>query len=440
MSSISFGGLATGLDTGAIIDALMEIRRQPIVRLQARQTLYESQKEALGTLKTKLLALQTAAKDLDTFTEFASYSAASSREDILTATAGSMAAPGTYEIVVESLATAQKDISQGYASLDDVVGWGSLTVTVGGEATVVDIDPSADSLVDLKDAINAAGAGVVASILNDGSEGTPYRLILTAADTGAAAGFTIDLNGLAGGTPPTLTNVTAAANAALSIDSIPVTSPSNSISEAITGLNFDLHAADPDTSLTLTVASDDEAIQEKVQAFLNAYNDLFDFIQTQSVEGSPLRGNMTLRSVSSRISGLLAQPLAGEGDLTLLSQIGITVQRGGQLDFDAAKFQAAIAENPGAVRDLFIERGENLGKAYLFRVAIDDLTDSSEGIFKFSLDALTDRIDNMDDSIERYERGLDSYRSYLEQKFTAMESMVASLQAQGTYLAAQYLS
>ena len=139
MSTISFGGLASGLDTGAIIEALLEIRRQPIVRLENNIKTYESQQKAIAELESRAKALQSAAEAFDTPEEFASIAALSSHEDLLSATAGSLAMPGSFSITVNSLATAQKDISQGYDSLLSSVGTGDISITVGGETTTVSL-------------------------------------------------------------------------------------------------------------------------------------------------------------------------------------------------------------------------------------------------------------------------------------------------------------
>ena len=112
MSSIAFAGLATGLDTAAIVSQLVEIRRQPIYRLESRKQGFQNEISSLGTLKAKLLALQEAAQNLDTSGEFNSLQATSSNEDALGVTASSNASPGSYEIIVNSRAVTQKTLSQ----------------------------------------------------------------------------------------------------------------------------------------------------------------------------------------------------------------------------------------------------------------------------------------------------------------------------------------
>ncbi len=437
MSTIQFSGLATGLDTGSIVDQLVAIRRLPITRLENRKSLYEKQIAALKDLQAKLDALADAAAALDTSREFGAFAGTSSREDLLTVTADSLAAPGTYEITVGSLASHQKDMTQGYASLGDDVGSGTFTLTVGGEAHQLELAAGASSLSDLRDAINEAGVGVYASILNDGSDGTPYRLILTSADTGTDAAFTADFGGLGGGLAPTLTNVSAAADASLTIDSIPVTSAGNSVGSAISGLTFDLLGVEEGATITVRVDTDTTAIADRVQAFVDAYNDVFTYLNDQSLPDATLRGHPALRSVASRLQTLAVLPGGGDGAYSMLAQVGISQGAQRQLEFDRARFEAALGDGFADVRNLFVEGEGAAGKAYLIGAAIDDLTDPAEGLFKINTRALNQRIDDLERTIDRYERSLDTYRATLERKFTAMETLVSSLQAQGNYLVTQ---
>jgi flagellar hook-associated protein 2 len=435
MSLVSFSGLASGLDTDSIVSALLAARRQPIVRLQERQSSFQKQIKALEDLKTKLLAVQTAAKAMDTTNEFGALKATVSDADRLGVSVTSLAAPGNYDIVVNNLATYQKDGSQGFADLTTDMGTGTFTITVGGETTEITLEAGTSSLADLRDAINDSDAAVNATILNDGSDGTPYRLILTSAESGADAAFTYDFGGLGGGTAPTMSSIQAAVDASFSIDSIPITSSSNVIGDAITGMTFTLQNADPDTTINVAVTTDEQAITETVKELVDAYNDLMAFVTTQSAEGGTLRGNNTLRTVADRIQTLFTMPLADPaGGVSMLAHVGITLTEGRQLEFDTTAFKEALGTGFSDVRDLFVERGDNLGKAYLIRTSIEDLTSSVNGLFKISTDALNDQVDHMDDTIERYERSLESYEMTLRRRFTAMESMVAALQSQGSYL------
>jgi flagellar hook-associated protein 2 len=441
MSMVSFGGLATGLDTGSIVTQLVELKRIPIYRLEDRKKGFQNQISALGSLKSKLVALQDAAKNLDTAREFSSLKSTSSDEDYVTVSASSDAAPGSYDIKVLSLAQTQKDTSQGYDSKTDSVGSGILSFTVNGQTTDLNL-VGFTSLESLATLINDNVSGMSASIINDGSASGAYRLVLSSEDAGSAGAFSVDASGMSGGATPIFTNNQEALDAELLIDNIAVTASSNSSDEIISGLTINLNSisVDADASLDKTihidVGIDTEGVAEKVKGFVDVYNDLFSYIKEQGGAEGDLRSNPTLRAVASRIENIFSTSLEGGlGDVTNFSQIGITRSSGDRLlNFNEDDFKEALSDNFSGVRDLFIEREGNLGKTYLIDNAIDNMTDSISGLFKISTDALNKKIDYADQGIERYERSVEAYQKNLERKFTAMEMMVSQLQAQGSYL------
>jgi flagellar hook-associated protein 2 len=434
MSTVSFTGLATGLDTASIVAQLVEIRRRPVYRLENRRIDFQNQLAALSTLKTKLLALQAAAARLDTMGEFNALGVTSSHENILTATAGPSAATGSYEIIVQSLATARKDVSQGYGSVEDLVGQGTVWFTVGGVTTPLAVGPDT-TLAEFKDLINSSIDGVSASLINDGSGGNAHYLVLRGDNEGTAGDYSLITSGLSGGIAPVMTNTQAAQDAQLTVDDIPVTAAGNHVDNVISGLTLDLHQADPSTAVTILVDTDGQEVEDSVKAMVDAYNDLFGFIQEQSAPDGDLHGHPTLRSVATRLRNIFTSPLeSGLGSLTMLLEVGITTGEDGQLLWNAEKFQSALMADMAGVRDLFIEREGNPGKGYLINTAIDNMTDSVSGLFKISTDALNSKIRYADQTIERYERGIESYRLNLQTRFLAMERMVAQLQAQGNYL------
>ena len=434
MSSIAFGGLATGLDTSSILAQLVELKRQPIYRLEARKKGYQAEISALGTLKSKLTALQDAAKRLDTASEFSSLKASSSDEDILQVTAGSKAAPGSYTIEVTSRAVAQKDMSQGYDSALDSVGSGLISFTVDGETTELNL-VGFTSLTSLANHINDNVEGVGASILYDGSAAGGYRLVLSGASAGSAGAFTADFSGLSGGIPPVLATTTAAQDAQLLIDDVPVTATSNLVEDAISGLTLDLRGFEAGKQIFVEVSRDNEGTAELVKGIVDAYNDVFSFVKEQTAAEGALRDNATLRTVASSLESFFSKPLeGGTGSIASFSLIGITRGEGRLMKWDADDFTDALSSHYGAVRDLFIERDGFDGKMPLLDDMIKSLTDSTSGVFKGATKMLNQKIDNADDTIARYERSVESYRLTQERKFTAMELMVSQLQSQGSYL------
>ncbi len=434
MSSVSFSGLATGLNTDSIISQLVEIKRAPIYRLQKDKKSYQDQISSLATLKTKLLAVQTAARKLDTASEFSSAKATSSLAEALTATASGSAAPGQYEIIVKTLATAQKLQSQAYASKLDNVGAGTLSITMGGETKSLTL-VGVNTLEGLAGIINDNFEGVSASVINTGAATNPYRLVVNGSEAGTANAFTLDLSGLSGGVVPTMTTLSTAENATLTVDNIDVIATSNNPTDVISGLTLNLLEADTTQHITISVARDTDGISAKVKGLVDAYNDLYTYLDKQTGAEGSLRGNSAARTVDSRMTSLIGSSLdGGLGSITRLSEMGITRGEDGTLQFDDAEFKDVLAEQFGNVRDFFISREGNVGKAYLLDQAIKNMTSSTEGLFKISTDSLNKRIKYTDDSISRYERSIESYQTTMQRRFTAMEQMVSQLQAQGNQL------
>ncbi|MBC8423203.1 flagellar filament capping protein FliD [bacterium] len=430
---INFGGLASGLDTGYIIEAMLEARRRPIYALEKKKSDYNLQSTALAGVESRLSDLLSAIQSLDSNREFASLSAVSSDEDYLTASAGPLATQGSFDVTVNALAYAQKSMTQGYDTASDSIGTGTFSITVGGETTDITVIEGASGLGDLATAINNSSAGVTATVLFDGSETGGFHLVISAEDTGTENAFTLDASGLSGGTGPTFTTTQDASNAEFVIDTLTVTSQTNEVANAIQGVTLNLEQADVATTVRLDIDVDGEALQEKVQVFVDSYNALFGYINEQSADGAALRGDSLVRSVGSRVRMALTSSLSG-ADISTLYQIGIRQQEDGILSFDSAVFQEQVAEDYTGVRDLFIGTDTHEGIVYMLGLSLDDMTDSSQGMFKLRRDGLTDRIEHIDDRIERYERSLESYELTLTRKFTAMEQMISALQAQGGYL------
>lgn len=434
MSAVSFSGLATGLDTASLVSQLVELKRAPIYRLQSQRNTYQNQISALGSLKSKLLAFQTAAQNIDTANEFASLVATSNDEDVLQVSAGSSAAPGSYNIVVDSLAKAQKSLSQGFDNTLVSMGEGTLSFTIGGEEQTLELS-GYTNVEALAERINNEVDGLSATIIFDGSETGGYFLSLSG-DAGTGGAFTVDASGLSGGTTPTFTETETATDAHIFVDNLEIWADGNHLEDVISGLTLDLRGLSAEgTSVLVEVETDTEGVTEQVKGLIDAYNDIMGFLDTALANDGALAGNTTARSVMTRLQNVMSAVHDGGGEYSMLAMVGVERQQGSRtLKFDVDAFEEALVDNYAAVRDLFIERDGNVGKAALIDAAIDDLTDSTEGLFKLGTKSLNRRIDNIDDNIVRYERSIESYRTTLERKFLAMERTVALLNAQGNAL------
>ena len=104
MADVSFSGLSTGIDTAALIKALVEAKRQPIVQLQKQADGFQTRLTQLGDLAGKLGALRTAVTALSYTNTFASYLAATSDEKAMTAAASSNESPRSSSVCSKPMA------------------------------------------------------------------------------------------------------------------------------------------------------------------------------------------------------------------------------------------------------------------------------------------------------------------------------------------------
>jgi flagellar hook-associated protein 2 len=203
---VSAPGIGSGLDVNGIVSQLMAAERQPLVLLNKQEQAYNQKLSAFGQVRSALASFQTALKDLASGSKFQALGATSSNTQVLSASASGKATPASYQIEVQQLAQQHKLASSGYATSDDVVGSGTLTIQFGSydsdsntftanadkAAQSITIDPANQTLAGIRDAINAANAGVTATIVNDGSA-AGNRLVLTSADSGAANSLKISV-------------------------------------------------------------------------------------------------------------------------------------------------------------------------------------------------------------------------------------------------------
>src|SRR5262245_45193050 len=206
-AGISFGGLASGLDTKAIISALVAVERRPITALETKKTSLGKQKSLFGDLRGLLDKLTTAAKALAKTTDFLQMKAASDDETIATATASSSATPGTHKFKVLQLATGQVSASTGSASPTTSLGSNAavLQIDIGGDTHLITVNPASGgtqpnaTLEGIAAAINAEDdnteMGVRAEVVDTGNTANGganrYQLVVRGTKTGEANAFTI---------------------------------------------------------------------------------------------------------------------------------------------------------------------------------------------------------------------------------------------------------
>jgi len=434
--AISIGGLASGIDTNSLIDALMEAERLPLYRMEDDRNELNSRLNSFKKLDGHMGNLLEAVEKLATSEELLSRKSEQSSEEYFATTAGSEAQPGNYEVKVLSLAQVEKVVYQGVADKDaELFTSGTVNLQVGGNAPIA--LATADNTLDgIMEAINALeDPGITASIVNDGS-GTPYRLVLTG-DSVQDDNITIDASGVSGGTGfPTVELTRSASQAQIEVDGISIVSDSNTISGAIPGITFDLTKADEvldpadATTTTLTVGTDEEAIVAKVEDFVDDFNDILSFL---SYDG--LSGDSAARSVKRSLQNLLTNVDGGTGVYQSLSTLGIeTDERTGDLVIDSTALKDMIENN---LDDFETFWTGDTGFAGRFVDYLEGATDSIDGLYAGRKKSTEASVSRIDDSISSMLLRLEKRESILVGQFSAMEQLVSTMNSQSNYLAQQ---
>ncbi len=364
-SGISFAGLASGIDSTSIIAALMKVRHLPIDALNRRRGEFQTQQGHLTQLRDLVQGLRSAVEAINTSGEFAAFSAASSNENVLRASASGSASPGSFVVTVGALAKAEVEGSNGFADVSTTsVGTGTISLTVAGQQKNITIASGHDTLEGIRDAINDSKSGVTATIVNTGNGATPYQLVVQGQSTGATNTIAIDLSQFTG--TLSFTEKQAAADSSITINGITAKRSTNVVSDVVGGVTLTLN--DLGTS-TVTLTPDASKIRDKVKAFVDARNALVGFVNAESKydpttkHSGPLAGDGTLRTLMSALSR--AQSGAGYpgGGFSVLSQVGITLNSDGTLNLDAAKFDAAATDHLQDLTALFTTVGDRISGA-----------------------------------------------------------------------------
>jgi flagellar hook-associated protein 2 len=455
-AGISFGGLASGLDTKAIISALVAVEQRPIRALEQKKTQLGKQKTLFSDLRGLLDKLSTASKALKTTQDFLAMKAASDDEAALTAQASPSATPGTYTVRVNSLAKAQVNSSTGSASRTASLGGpASLQLDIGGGTYLIGVaSPNLDSIaaaINEFDTQNQIGvrAEVVDTGNTTGGGANRYQLVVRSTKTGTDGAFTLSVDdgdaAFAAVVNDVAANVrTAASNASLTINgAVSIQRSTNQISDLWPGITLDLKSVpNPPKDITVTVTTDTEATSKKVEAFVEAYNKVVDFFTEQNAldaEGkakSPLFGDQTLRSLRSTLRSAVGTAVAAQPNqpFQLLSQIGVTSDTAGKLTFNRSKFEEKLVEDEQAAAAIFTDAQNGVASQFITKIEV--YTDSVDGLLKNRTDTFDRQTKQTQSRIDQAERRLELYEKQLEAKYANLENLLARLQGQGSSVSA----
>ncbi len=473
MATITSLGIGSGIDINTIVTQLVAVESRPIAQLKTVAGKLNTQISAFGKLQSLLSGLQDAANALTGSSLWTRSTATSSNEAAVSIVGGGNATPGNYAVTVSALAAPQTLASATpFAAATDLVGAGTLTFETGswnnaspptaftpkaGASAVTVAVTASDTLQTLRDKINAAGAGVSASIVTDASGS---RLALRSSTSGVANGFRVtaadadgnntDASGLsrvafdpAAGANG-MSYALAASNARATVNGIAVESASNDLTGVVEGMTLRLRQLTTG-NVDIGVTSDRQAVKDAVQKFADAYNALAREITEQtkydptSKVGGPLQGDSAVGSLLGRLRGVINGVSGATATLTRLSDIGLQFQRDGTLTVDSAKLDGAVADlatlkkalaNSDALapaNDGFMRRFASVASQAL----------GVDGVLTTRQEGLRQLVKKNQEQQDRYEDRIERYRERLVAQFSAMDANLSKLNALQSYVTTQ---
>ncbi len=456
MASISSAGIGSGLDVAGIISKLMAVESQPLTALATKESSYQAKLSAFGSMQGALASLQTAAKALQNTSTFTGKSASVSDSTTLSASAILTARAGTYDINVTTLAKNHIVHSNGNYAETDTFNGGTLDIQIGstgglGVTTKSVTIANGSTLTDIMAAINDAGAGVKASVVNDG---TTNRLIISSETTGSAGNIRITSTQSGSGNAQNITDFDYIGvnggmiqdrgpdNANFTINGLPITRFSNTVTDAINGVTLTL--AKESSSATITVAANTSNVSSAVDAFVKAYNDVTSQLKSMTAydatnkKAAILTGDSTARSIQTQLTSMVQTAVSGiTGGISSLSNIGIAMQKDGSLVTDKSKLTAALADPTKDVTVLFTQTTSgNKGIAVRFNELLDGLI-GTDGLIPSRTSGINTSIKSLQKQTDALNLRLTQIEKRYRTQFTSLDTLMASMQQTSTYLTQQ---
>ncbi len=461
--ALTASGVGSGLDISGIVNQLMTLEARPLRLLDAREASFQARLSGIGQLKSALTPLQSALNSLKTPSAFQGMRASVGDGSLASATATTSAARGSYSLEVLQIAQGQRVLTSETAAPS--VSGGTLTFNFGRyevddsdpdnpvtsftqtSSASVTLEPGKDTLQDLRDAINSANIGVRAQVINNG---TTDQLIIAGNSEGRGSAFQmVGADGLADfsydgstGATNTLTEIETAQDARIRLDGVTLTRTSNTISDAIEGVTINLLKGDPDKKTTLTIANDRTAVKTAIENLVKAYNEFntaarqLGGYDEQTKRAGPLNGDSSLRSIQSQLRNAIGAIFTNPDGVQSLSEIGVSFNRDGSLTLKASTLDAALNDAGKNVAGLFTGADGKSGLAFSLSGVLDGILGTG-GALDSRSDGINRSIKALDDQRERLGMRLEMIEKRYRAQFTALDSMLGSMQQTSNYLQQQ---
>ena len=422
-------------DLQQVLSRAVAIASLPLNQLNSQLTTLQDRSTALNSLNGKFSALQTALQGVSNAA--VSTSAQVSDTSVLTAQSDSTAKTGSYAIHVVTAGAPSSALSQGtLPTVQDpftqsISTAASYTLTVAG--TPVTVTPSANTLSALADAINSSGANVTATIVNLGSPSAPdYKLSLQSTKLG---NITIQLND---GTQDLMGTLAAGSQAQYQVNGNPAT-PISSDSSTVTiapGVTVDLLSSG-DSSVAVSQSS--SAQGNALSSFVAAYNAAVDELSTNRGQGGgALTGDALIYTLSQSLRNMSGFT-GGSGSVQNLTDLGLTFDKTGHLNFDQSVFESASSAHPSDV-SAFLGSPSTGGFLKLATDTLNGLEDPTNGSIQTTIASVQTAIDHQNQKISDEQDRIDTLTSSLTAKIDAADALIATLEQQATYFTTLFAS
>jgi len=469
MATISSAGIGSGLDIESLVSKLVAAERTPITQLAQKTEGLKTELSSYGKVQSTLSALRDAASKLTSPATWSGTLATSSDPTAVSVSAGAGAAIGNVAVEVKSLASSQTLVSgTPYANSATTVGQGSLTITLGAWATdgadppaytgftdkagatavTINIGEGQDTLAGIRDAINAANAGVTASVVNDANGS---RLTLRSTASGETNGFRIDAGGgLADlGYDPrigvsSLIQTLPAQNARALINGIDVSSESNTLKEAIDGLNITLLKTSS-VPASIAVSQDKDSIKKLITDFTTAYNAVNALLREQTKYDSsaktagPLQGDSTAIGLQNQLRSIIGGTTSLAGSIGRLAQLGLDPGNDGNIKVSDSKLNTGLSDLD-SVKKLFMgldgTNSSNDGFAQRIRSYIDGAL-NSDGRLTSRQAGLQKQIANNGKRADELEDRASHTEARLRARYSALDTQMSKLNGLSNYVTMQ---
>ncbi len=425
----------------------MEIEKMPIMNMEERKGKSNAKLTLVNDLDAKLKAIKDSIGGLASTRGFVDYKLNSADDKVVYGTVDpNTAVTGSWNVEVMQLAEKASAISNGFPDKDKTeVGVGYLRFETDEGEREIYIGEGDTTLDGVAEAINRASIGMQASVINDKSDpDNPFRLILSGKGVGGENKIDFPTIYLLDGDQDLYFDQSREAkNGKIKLDGFEIEVPQNTLEDLIPGLVIDLKQAAPGKVINLNVQENREMVAGKAKGFVESVNAVLSFIQQQNTlneksdTSKTLGGDQVLRTVEMRIRNLVQGTVVGAGPIQNLSQIGITFNRNGTLDFSEEKFNTVLAKSPNDVQKFLAGDGSSTGFIPRLRTTVNGLMDNIFGPVANKRKSLQSEIDRADQRIENIERNLVSKEQALKRKFANLEETMGRLQGQASMMQAK---